>query len=268
MKKVLLGAFVAVACYCGSASAGWFIFPIPGQLVGKISDAFTGAEGEHCVPEIAKVGDVIPSPSGNSATIVSLSGKSNRCRNPQLPIRAKLQFNYSFSSKAGIEIPDGFEPKPLNDNQRFEGLILIADNPLGGTGMTVSARTRDNIPDPAELLRFLANNLKATLDNAASGDVEQIEIDGMPAWRMEVTGKKRGFFGQRFTYMYTAIQGDKEVVVVNVYSLTDDYEKRKPGLRKVSESIKGIKAAVADAVPPAAPPQADTAPVAAPDKQE
>jgi hypothetical protein len=131
-----------------------------------------------------------------------------------------------------------------------------------------SALARDSVPEPAELLRDLANNLKGSLDDAISSDVKQIEIDGMPAWRMEVTGKKRGLFGQQFTYMYTAIQGDKEVVVVNVYSLTDSYGKRKAGLQKISESIKGVKATVAEAPPAPASARTETAPAAAPDKQE
>jgi len=268
MKKLLSGAFAALACYCGSADAGFIVFPVPGQLVGKISDFFTGAEGDNCVGAEAKVGDIIPSPAGNTATIVSLSGKSRGCRSPELPIRAKLEFNYLFSSGAGIEIPDGFEQKSLSNDQRFNGLLVIAENPKESTGMFVSARTRDNFPDPEALLHFLANNMKNSLDDATISDAEQIEIDGMPAWRLEVSGKRRGLFGQRYTYMYTAIQGDREVVVVNAYSLTDEYEKRKAGLRKISESIKGIKPSVAEAPLPTAPPLADTALQAAPGKQE
>lgn len=267
MKKLLFSACVVLACYAGGANAGWIIFPT--APFDKLSDLITGSEGEHCVSENAKVGDVITSPAGHIATIVSLSGKTIRhCPFPQFPIRAKLQFSYSFSSRAGIEIPDGFETKSLNDNQRFEGLILIADNPRESTGVTVSARTRENFPDPEELVHHLANNMKGTLDDAAIGNEEQIEIDGMPAWRVEVTGKRRGLFGRRYTYLYTAVQGDKEVVVVNVYSLTDDYERRKAGLRKISASLKGIKATAAEALPSSAPTQADAAPAATPDKQQ
>jgi hypothetical protein len=267
MKKLLAGAITALACYCGNANAFWIIFPT--APLDKLSDLITGSEGEHCVRETAKVGDSITSRAGQSATIVSLSGTSFRhCKNSQFPIRAKLEFNYAFSSKAGIDIPDEFEQKTLTNDQRFDGYILFAENSRENFGVTVSARPREYVADTLELLYGLAKNMESTLDGGTNGDPERTEIDGMPAWRIEVTGKRRGFFGQRYTYMYTAIEGDKEIVVINTYSLTDDYEKRKAGLRKISESVRGLKTTVAESGPQPAESQAEAATEAAPNKHE
>lgn len=70
-------------------SGCWFIY-IPGSTVSAVSDSFTGAEGEHCVPETAKVGDRIKLTDGDKGMIKSLSGTSKRCRNKAFPIRALL----------------------------------------------------------------------------------------------------------------------------------------------------------------------------------
>jgi hypothetical protein len=37
--------------------SGCFFVFIPGSLIQQVSDGITGAEGEHCVSRVAKVGD-------------------------------------------------------------------------------------------------------------------------------------------------------------------------------------------------------------------
>ena len=80
-------ALAAIAC---TQLAGCFFVFIPGSLVQKTSDAFTGAKGEHCVNSGAKVGDTITLPGGKYGVVRSLSGTSSRCGNPEHPIRAEL----------------------------------------------------------------------------------------------------------------------------------------------------------------------------------
>jgi len=73
---------------------GCFFLFIPGSVVNAATDAVTGAEGDHCVSEFAKVGDTISDPAtSRTATIKSLSGRSTRCTQDGKPIRAKLTFN-------------------------------------------------------------------------------------------------------------------------------------------------------------------------------
>jgi hypothetical protein len=70
---------------------GCFFFWIPGGMVQSISDGITGAKGEHCVNSSAKVGDKVTMPYGGQGTIISLSGTSVRCGDPQRPIRAQIE---------------------------------------------------------------------------------------------------------------------------------------------------------------------------------
>jgi hypothetical protein len=86
MRRLILAATLAALTQLG----GCFIF-IPGSLIQAASDGITGAEGNHCVPSSAKVGDRISMPYGGSGEIKSLSGTSIRCSDPQRPIRARIE---------------------------------------------------------------------------------------------------------------------------------------------------------------------------------
>lgn len=70
--------------------SGCFFVFIPGALIQKVSDGITGAEGEHCIGRNAKVGDLLKSDDGKIFKVLSVSGTSTRCNNPERPIRAAL----------------------------------------------------------------------------------------------------------------------------------------------------------------------------------
>jgi hypothetical protein len=68
----------------------WFVF-IPPGVMNAVSDSVTGAQGDNCVASSVKVGELVRSPTdGSYWRVQSLSGTSNRCTDPALPIRAKL----------------------------------------------------------------------------------------------------------------------------------------------------------------------------------
>lgn len=81
---------LAIVALLATQLGGCFFVFIPGSLIQKVSDGITGAEGEHCVSSVAKIGDKIRTPSGATYTVRSLSGTSSRCNEPGLPIRAAL----------------------------------------------------------------------------------------------------------------------------------------------------------------------------------
>ena len=72
-------------------SGCWFVF-IPGSVTSAISDSITGDKGEHCVSRGAAPGDTVRMPGGGQARVLSLSGESIRCSQPEHPIRAELAF--------------------------------------------------------------------------------------------------------------------------------------------------------------------------------
>ena len=81
---------IALLAACTQLGGCWFVW-IPGGLIQGASDAITGANGEHCVNSSTKVGDKVTMPYGGQGTVVSLSGTSVRCSDPQRPIRAQIE---------------------------------------------------------------------------------------------------------------------------------------------------------------------------------
>jgi hypothetical protein len=247
MKLILLWLAIILACVPTTANA-WFFFFLPGSVTSKISDAITGSEGDNCVKATAKVGDVLKSPTGNTATIKSLSGTSSRCRNPDLPIRALLVFNYSFSSKAGMDVPDGFEQKPLTGIERFNGRLLRAEN--GKIGVIVSAMPRGASTDSAGIAQGVANRKIAALEEANTSNEEELTVNGFHALRFQVAGKLKALFHPQYTYIVTLLEAPKELLMVDAWTPTGDYDKNKEVLRQLIYRVSGLEP-VEDTPPPA-----------------
>jgi hypothetical protein len=88
--KIRAAALAATLLTAHSAANAWFFFFIPGSVINAVADGLSGAEGDHCVGEFAKAGDPIRIGS-DQYVVKSVSGKSSRCSNPQMPVRAKLE---------------------------------------------------------------------------------------------------------------------------------------------------------------------------------
>lgn len=84
-------AWTLIAILAGTQLTGCFVF-IPGSVVGKVTDAITGAEGEHCVSRQASIGSRITLPTGDVYEVKTLSGTSTRCTDERYPIRASLAY--------------------------------------------------------------------------------------------------------------------------------------------------------------------------------
>jgi len=249
MKKVV--TVYSVVFSLGMATSfdanAWFFIFIPSSITRAVGDAISGSKGNICVKESTKAGDILSSPNGNTAKVLSTSGTSSICQNPALPIRAELEFTYSFASKAGVEIPDDYEPVQLTDLERFNGYLLKAKSKsLKNKGVTISTTTRK----PTTNILQMANNIAAKqvggMKDAVAQNPEQTTIHGMNAVRFEVKGTLKGLFGQSETYLTTIFEGKEEVMVVSAYVPSDNYLAVKPELIKITENISGMDGSVSD----------------------
>lgn len=83
-------ATATAVCAC-SLLSGCFVAFIPGEVVAKVSDTLTGAEGEHCVERGVTVGSLVRNTvDGEMWVVHSISGTSMRCKDPNRPIRVAL----------------------------------------------------------------------------------------------------------------------------------------------------------------------------------
>lgn len=110
---------------------GCFFIFIPGSVTSAISDSITGSEGENCVGAKARVGDFVRTPGGGSARIESLSGTSMRCNNPEMPIRAKLDFDASNKTpdyKPNVNPSGGGSPYKPKLNEHCDAQCVAGGN--------------------------------------------------------------------------------------------------------------------------------------------
>jgi len=240
MKKYF--AVIILFCFSQNANAVFFFF-IPGSVTRGVADSISGAKGNICVKEVTKVGDVLPSVAGNTMKILSLSGSSTMCTNPALPIRADVEFTFTFKSTAGVNLSDDYEAKPLTDLQRYNGALLLAvSKSTKNKGIAINAREKKPNADPQSLASNVEKAQVSTLVEAVSKNQEQIKLNGSNAWRFEVHGKTKGVFGTEMVYIVTVIEGDNEILVITAYTPASNYEKDKDELRKVASEITGISA--------------------------
>ena len=214
---LVFGVFISL-----NANA-WFFFFIPGSVTRAISDAITSSKGNICVKETAKEGDNLTSPNGNTARILSTSGTSSICKNPALPVRAEIEFTFKFNSKAGIDIPDDYENIVLTDLERYNGnLLKVRSKNSKNKGIIVTSTAKKQNFD----ISVWANNIEKTmlanpnLLNVKAVNPEQIKIKGMNAVRFQIQATLKGLFGDEITYLYTLIEGEDELVSINVYQPT------------------------------------------------
>ena len=237
--------FALAATNANAFVADFIGMVVGGMIVGAATSAGAGGEGDYCVGKEDKLGAVkvlLPNPNGHTATIKSISGKSSQCKNPLYPIRAVLELTYSYTSKAVIHLPEGYESKSLTDTQKWQGGLLSAAFPAKKIGFYVFTRKRTAVSDPAALARGVETSLSSRLVDAKTSNDEQLKVSSMNAWRFEVTGKTKGIFGEKVTYLVTVLEGDQEYVTHNVWAPTDNYDSEKVTLKQLAENISGINA--------------------------
>lgn len=179
---------------------------------------------------------MLASPAGNTATVKSLSGTSSKCQDPAIPIRARLEFTYNFSTKAGIDLPEGYEPSALNDFQRFEGALLKAED-RKGRGVFVNVAPRNSAVDLQTRALNVAGKMSTLIDKAVVSNPETLNIGGLPTARLEVRGNNKNLFARSFVYVVTVMEAENEVVVVNAWSPS---ESDLDSLRTIPSRITGL----------------------------
>ena len=252
MKKII-ALIICLSAFVSTNANAWFFFFLPGSVTGAISDAVTGSEGSNCVGPNAKVGDNIRTPTG-VMTVKSLSGTSSRCTQPEFPIRALLEpsntantpnanVTLAFNSKAGIELPDGWEQRQLSDNLKKLGFFFHATNRTIDAGLTMAGMNRAGITDVMELAKSRKRALVAALEDGNATEFESITVKGMTALRFEASGKLRQS-RQDYSYLVTLIDGGTELIEIKAYILTTGFQDHRNELAKIAYGITGLEVPV------------------------
>lgn len=226
----------------------WFFIWIPGSLTGRISDAITGSEGEHCVGTSTKVGDVIRLSDGVYYTVKSLSGSSVRCNVSSHPIRALLSPNSrsaiteeKIETRATIELPDGWIQQPLSDQLRASSTVLFVVNKTIDAGLIMTSLNRVSVTDMEVYLASIRNGESDRFDNIEISELIKININGVNAWQYELTANLRTALRPKIRYLKTFYEGDEEIIHVASWTTASNYNSQRETLLKIANSVTGLK---------------------------
>ena len=140
-----------------------------------------------------------------------------------------------------MEIPDGFEQKPLTDMQRFNGSVLRAENNLRHESFMVTSKSRAKNPDIHVVSRGVRANIGVVTENPKISAEEDLTIDGLKAVRFEAEAKNKGVFGATFTYVVTVLEGSQEIIVINGWAPTKaDFSAEREDFRHLAYLVKGL----------------------------
>ena len=199
----------------------------------------TGSNNSICVAESSKVGDLLKSPSGNTATIKALIGPSSSCKSEALPVQAEVEFTSIYSSQATVNLSNEYELLPISKVQRFNSTALLAKSKtVKDKNIFITVRVKHSNND----LTVFANNIekiyKAKLKDAITQNSEKINIQGLSALRFEVSGLSKDAFPIQTTYLITVIEGVDSLITINTYMPSAEYAANKSEMLTIGESFK------------------------------
>ncbi len=137
-----------------------------------------------------------------------------------------------------LNLPDGWERKPLTENMAKSGGSLYALNIREDAGLLVSAISSEGINDMMAYAASRRAAQESLLLNPASSDIKVGDLNGRLALRFEVSGFVKG--GMKLTYHYTIIQGNKQIGLVNAWTSAGTFEQKRTSLESLANTLSGL----------------------------
>ena len=199
---------------------------------------------QRCLASYAKAGNDVVLPDHRIMRIDALlDGAAAHCHNPDYPVYANLVIDTAPQevrpSNAKIDVPDGWREKQLTDVQKAESVVLYAVDDQKHAGVTMSTHVKTGIDDmDAYVARQLTRFIKK-LDDSSATLVAKSDINGMHAWRYEISGRLKN--GQRVKYLVTNYEGEDELIYLAVWTGSEQFEAEHETFVAVADSLTGVK---------------------------
>ena len=169
---------------------------------------------------------------------------SNNATLPEKPV------NYTpATSKAKIQLPDGWEQKELLESMKAGGGVLYATNRTTDSGVLVSTLKRSGIADIASFAKTSAALQASGLNNGQVQSLAPKNILGLNAWQMQVTGSLKSGSNREITYYKTLFDAGDEIVIVNLWTFSANFDNQKDEYQRIISSIGGIGQSSAATMP-------------------
>jgi hypothetical protein len=181
-------------------------------------------KGEWCVLPTASKGDILSRQNDYTFTIVSISGKSDKCSNPNLLAIVEIRPGAnSHKSKARIHLPEGFVARPLEPADVVDGVVIVASNKSDDTSIMGQSISRPSANALDALVDFVVKNTRSDAILYKTSPIESLEINGMRAKRFtkEIRLKESGAWSRHLVEVSTVLEADSELFLLRVYAKND-----------------------------------------------
>jgi len=157
-------------------------------------------------------------------------------------ITPPVKFEYSTPNvtKAKIQLPNGWEQKELLESMKDGGGVLFAINRTTDSGILVSTQKRSGISDMASFAKTNAARQISSLNNGKLQSLDQRNILGLNAWQIQATGSSKTGSNKEFTYYKTLFDAGDEIVIVNLWTSSANFDNQKDEYQRILSSIEGI----------------------------
>lgn len=238
--KLIITVALSFSALASTSAYAWFFLFLP---IPKAHANTASTPGDSCVKSTAKEGDTLTAPTGNIAKITKIYGSSPMCATAALPLLATVDYTSSvtFTPEAGIDLPDNFKTIGLSDRERFyQGIVLTAKTDDGRLFIKISATKRSVISDVrAFAAAFKQGNCTGFADCKMS-DTEELEINGMRAWRWQFTTRRESYSAQSYTHLMTFVEGSDEIVGIEAICPDGEYASLEGTFRTIASSVRGL----------------------------
>ncbi|MCK4125577.1 MULTISPECIES: hypothetical protein [Ralstonia solanacearum species complex] len=238
MRKTLGAALASASLILVSQSTSAQVPYITNAVISAMANTMMGGKGGFCLPADKKVGDVITLPNGNTQTVLSTSGTSSLCEDPNRPVLGEVEFKYGFTPPVSIDLPASFKAIELTPLQRSSGAVMNARDSARNIAIYVDVVPRTLDSDGHAIANAMAKRISGFYNEGTVSDVEEVTIGGLHAYRYRVTGRTKTLISFGYTRVATLLEGSNEYVGINVGCRTDDFPAYRAEMESMAARVK------------------------------
>lgn len=234
MKKIHALSFVVLLTFCNFANAFFFFwFPSAG---GGTTDPSMKCAGENVT-----VGQNI-AVDGKQYVIKMVEGTSSKCTSSLLPTLVRVELIGDVQqrqSSAKLELDTGWDQKPLTDTMKQAGGILYAINRTIDSGLLISTADKKSITNIETFVNTKRNTNSNGFLEVTATEIVKSQVNGLNSWQYLKMGKSKA--GVPHTTYTTIIESVDEIVMINFWTTTKNYDNASPTFIKVTNSLSGLQ---------------------------
>ena len=127
----------------------------------------------------------------------------------------------------------------MTDSLKGNGTVLAAQNKTIDSYLLLNVFQRSQISDMTTYVASIRTRQAAKWQEATQSEISSTIINDLPAWRFSISGKASN--SVRAKFFYTVYEGDKEVVVLSLWTQEQYSERQSDLFLRIADSLTGLR---------------------------